>query len=139
MSEDYIPSQIILDYYSNPVNYGVLKSYDLMIIGSNKNCSDKVSLFVKFSKNKKSIHKIFFQHTGCVISKVGACVLTEIVLNKCITEILELRPELILEGLGDVLKTRIQCAYLAVNLLKRGLKEFVSGNQHTPKDFFFEI
>lgn len=136
MTEDYIPSQIILEYYSNPVNYGVLKPYDLKIEGKNKDCTDHVSIYLLFSKDKKKVSKISFTHTGCVISKAGACIVTELVLDKKIEDILKIKPEAIVENLGGVLQTRIRCAYLTINLIKKALKE---KNLKFPTSVFYEI
>ncbi|NCP71824.1 Fe-S cluster protein [archaeon] len=139
MSDDYIPSQIILDYYSNPVNYGVLKPFDIKIEGNNSGCSDKVTIYVKFSKDKKIVKNISFVHSGCVISKAGGCIATELSLNKKIDEIINLKPESIIENLDGVLQTRVRCAYLTLNLLKVALKKFISEQPKTPVIFSLTI
>jgi nitrogen fixation NifU-like protein len=140
MSDDYIPSQIILDYYSNPVNYGTLKSFDIKIIGNNKGCSDKVVVFIKFSKDKTSLEKISFTHTGCVISKAGGCIATELILDKKIDDILKIKPDAIIENLGGVLQNRVSCAYLTINLIKKALKEYKEEKiKNLPVTFSYEI
>lgn len=137
MSDDYIPSQIILDYYSNPVNYGVLKNPDIKITGHNKGCTDNVVIYIKLSKDK--ISKISFQHSGCVISKAGGCIATEVVLDKTIKEVLSLKPETIIENLGGVLKTRVSCAYLTINLIKKALTDFSQNKKVSPVSYTYEI
>ncbi len=135
MNEDYIPSQIILDYYSNPVNYGKLKKYDLTITGKNSDCVDIITFYLQLSKDKKTIQKISFEHSGCVISKAGGCITTELVINKKISEILSISPETLINNLGGVLKTRIKCAYLSINLLKKGLSDFLKKETFSKKFF----
>jgi nitrogen fixation NifU-like protein len=139
MSDDYIPSQIILDYYSDPVNYGVLKPYDIKIEGNNSGCSDKVIIYIQLSKNKKIIKNITFQHSGCVISKAGGCIATEVSINQKIEDVISLKSDVIIEHLGGVLQTRIRCAYLTLNLLKSALKEFLLKKPKTPTTFSLTI
>lgn len=137
MTDDYIPSQIILDYYSDPVNYGVLTPYDLKIIGKNKDCADLVTIYVKFSKN--IVKKISFKHSGCVISKAGASITTELVLNKSIPEIISLNQDLLFESMGGVLQTRIKCAFLGLNLLKKAFLDISKNKTKFPKTLSLEI
>jgi nitrogen fixation NifU-like protein len=138
MTEDYIPSQIILDYYTNPVNYGVLKPFDIKIIGKNKNCTDIVSIYLKLSTDFV-IKKISFEHSGCVISKAGMCVLTELLENKSLDQILFFDDKLITDNLGGVLQTRIRCAFLGLNLLKEVAKDILKKKPIFPKTYLFEI
>jgi len=138
MSDDYIPSQIILDYYSNPVNYGSLVPFDIKIVGKNKNCSDIVSIYLKLSKNLV-IKKISFKHSGCVISKAGMCVLTELLKNKSLKEISSFDEKLIIDNLGGVLKTRTRCAFLGLNLLKVALKDYLKKKEIPPKTYVLEV
>jgi len=138
MSDDYIPSQIILDYYTNPVNYGVLKPFDVKIIGKNKNCTDLVSIYLKLSKDLV-IKKISFEHSGCVISKAGMCVLTELLENKSLKEISSFDEKSITENLGGVLQTRTRCAFLGINLLKKISKDIIGKKVTFPKTYTLEI
>ncbi len=137
MSDDYIPSQIILDYYSDPVNYGPLSKPDIKITGHNKGCTDTVTIYLQLNKDK--IKKITFQHSGCVISKAGGCIATEVVMGKTIKEVLLLKPETIIENLGGVLKTRVSCAYLTINLIKKALLDFSKNKKTFPVTYVFEI
>ena len=138
MSDDYIPSQIILDYYTNPVNYGVLTQFDLKIIGKNKNCTDVVSIYIKFTADLK-IKKIRFEHSGCVISKAGMCVLTELLENKSFKEIPSFNEKLIIDNLGGVLQNRTRCAFLGLNLLKEVSKEVLGKKVVFPKTYTLEV
>jgi len=138
MSDDYIPSQIILDYYSNPINYGSLKSFDIKIIGKNKNCTDIVSIYLILSKTLK-IKKITFQHSGCVISKAGMCVITELLKNKTLKEVLVFDNKQIINYLDGVLQTRTRCAFLGLNLLKEMAKDVLENKPSFPKIYNFEI
>jgi len=111
MNEDYIPSQIILDYYTDPVNYGVLKPYDLMVVG----------------------------RTGCVISKAGASILTEMVLDKSLKEVLDFDEDKLFESLGGVLQTRTKCAFLGLNILKKVIFQVYNKKISFPKKISLEI
>jgi nitrogen fixation NifU-like protein len=138
MSDDYIPSQIILDYYANPVNYEPLVSFDVKVVGKNKNCSDVVSIYLKLSKDLV-IKKISFKHSGCVISKAGMCVLTELVKNKSLKEISSFDEKIIVKNLGGVLQTRTRCAFLGLNLLKVITKDVLKKKIIFPKTYVLEV
>jgi nitrogen fixation NifU-like protein len=135
---DYIPSEIILDLYENPINYGELKDYDLFLSGKNTSCGDIIGIYIKLSKDKKKIKKISYTHYGCVISKASGSITTDLVINKSIDDILNYNSQEILNSLGGVIETRQRCAFLAINILKKGLSSYLE-DKKIPFNKFVEI
>ncbi len=119
---DSVYSEIILDYYKNPVNFGKIKGADVEAHGGNATCGDTVDLFIKFEG--KIIKDIKFTGQGCAISRAGACVLTEIAKGKTVDEVLEFLPDEIFSPLGGVIQTRIKCSLLGLNVIKKALSSW---------------
>ena len=121
-TDNNLYSEIILDYYKNPINFGEIKKPDLRASGGNISCGDTVALYIKFDKEK--ITEISFTGQGCAISRAGSCVLTEIVQGKKVGEILKMNPNTVLDELGGTIQTRMKCALLGLNVIKKALSEW---------------
>lgn len=115
-------SDIILELYKNPPNYGHLKYHDLKATGGNPSCGDQASFEVIVKDSK--IIDIRFVGEGCAISRAGCAVLTEMVKGKKVSEVLGLEAKDVFENLGQIIQTRIKCALLGLVVLKRGIEEF---------------
>lgn len=117
-----IYSEIILELYKNPVNFGHVEHPDLVASGGNHICGDVVSFELRFEGEK--VREIKFTGEGCAISKASECLLTEMVKGKTVAEIKKISNEEVFENLGGVIQTRIKCALLGLTVLKRGVEQF---------------
>ncbi|MDO8634234.1 MAG: iron-sulfur cluster assembly scaffold protein [archaeon] len=115
-------SEIILELYRNPPNYGKLVDCNLHASGGNPSCGDMVSFEAKIEEGK--ISDVRFTATGCAISKAGCAMLTEMVKGKAVKDTLKLEGKDLFENMGDVIQTRTKCALLGLVVLKRGLEKF---------------
>ena len=122
-------SEIILDLYKHPINYGELDDPDLRFSGGNPSCGDEVIFHICLEGDR--IREVKFQGHGCAISRASQCVLTELVKGKTIAEVLEILPENIFEELGGVIQTRIKCALLGLHVFKQGLRMYLKN----PEEF----
>ncbi len=120
-------SEMILELYKNPSNYGHLSEYNLKSAGGNPLCGDEVSFEVKIENQK--IVDIKFNGHGCAISKASTSLLTEMVKGKTVKEVLKLEGKDVFENLGQIIQTRVKCALLGLVVLKRGLEEFEAKKQ----------
>lgn len=130
IGEGYIPSEVIMDLYENPLNYGILKKYDIKLISNNLGCGDLITIYIKLEKN--IIKNIKHTFSGSVISKAGASIATELVLNKSIDDVIKFDSNVILEQLGGVIKTRQKCALFTIDVIKNGLNRFIENLYKTP-------
>ncbi|MBI2598409.1 MAG: SUF system NifU family Fe-S cluster assembly protein [Candidatus Diapherotrites archaeon] len=119
---DEIYSEIILDLYKNPQNFGHLKEYDIKASGGNPICGDEVSFEVKIDQDK--INEIKFVGEGCAISKASSSLLTEMAKGKPLWEVKKISNQDVFESLGGVIQTRIKCALLGISVLKMGIEKF---------------
>ncbi|MBI4045011.1 MAG: iron-sulfur cluster assembly scaffold protein [Candidatus Diapherotrites archaeon] len=120
-------TEIILELYRNPPNYGGLAGHNLKATGGNPSCGDMVSFEAKIEDGK--ISDVRFTATGCAISKAGSAMLTEMVKGKTVEDALKLEGKDLFENVGQVIHTRTKCALLGLVVFKRGLEKFEENDQ----------
>ncbi len=139
MALDDLYQEILLDHYKNPRNQGAMVDADKNLQAKNPFCGDEVTIHLKFDEDR--VKDIQFEGHGCVISQASVSLLTQSVKGKTIDQILELidRFQALVKGEIDQLDpeveelmaqqgvsefpTRIKCATLAWNTLKKALYE----------------
>ncbi len=126
-----IYSEVILDLYKNPVNFGSLENPDLRLSGGNPLCGDEVGFDVAFDPQTRKVAEIRFNGHGCAISRAAECLVTEMAKGKTPEEIVGLTPEDLFEVLGKIIETRIKCALLGLHVLKQGMQAYLNDPAHT--------
>ena len=117
---DSMYSDIILEYYRHPVNFGKLEPCDIHSHDTNPLCGDDLDIFIVLDGNK--IKEIRFSGKGCAISQASASMLTETVEGKTLDEIKKMMKNDILDMLKiPISHTRIKCALLSLKVLKLGV------------------
>jgi len=112
-----IYSEIILDHYKNPRNFGTIKKADFENEKSNPLCGDKIKIQISIDK-KKIIKKIVFSGEGCSISQSAASMLTEYLTGKPLSTIKKLKRDDMLKMLNIPLSpAREKCALLALSTI----------------------
>jgi nitrogen fixation NifU-like protein len=76
--------EVIIDHNKNPRNYCLMKNPTHQAEGFNPLCGDQLKLYLIIEDNK--IKSISFEGKGCAISTASASLMTEILLNKSLTE-----------------------------------------------------
>jgi nitrogen fixation protein NifU and related proteins len=119
---DSLYREQLLDYYKNPTNKRIMQDYDLHKKDSNPLCGDEIEVFVKLEDAK--IKDISFTGTGCVISMSVASMLMEYLEGKSVDEIKNMSREQLLDMVGlKLTPTRVKCAMLSLNALKKSMIE----------------
>lgn len=111
--------EIILDHWRNPRNKGRLPHPDLVGVEVNPLCGDAVRLELQVVDGK--VVDVRFDGEGCAISQAAASLLTELVRNRTLAELREMKEEELLTALGGVIQTRYNCAVLPLRALRRAL------------------
>jgi nitrogen fixation NifU-like protein len=126
LSSNEIFREIILDYYRNPRNYGIIENPDIFRHESNPLCGDDLELYINVKDNK--ISDVKFIGKGCAISQASASMLTEQIMGKDFEYVKNLSKQNILENLGlpDLGPARIKCALLSLKVLKYGIYLYMS-------------
>lgn len=80
--------EIIIDHGTKPRNYEVMLQPSHSAEGLNPLCGDQITLFLQIQDN--IIQKASFTGKGCAISTASASIMTEALVNKSITEALQI-------------------------------------------------
>jgi nitrogen fixation NifU-like protein len=119
---DTLYHEMLLDLYKHPLNKKMLKNFDIRHQEHNPVCGDVVELFIKTNK-QGAITDIGWQGDGCAISQSGASLLTDEVKGKTTKKAKAMTSDamLTLLGLEKLNPTRLRCATLALEALKKAL------------------
>ncbi|KKQ24249.1 MAG: Nitrogen fixation protein NifU [Candidatus Roizmanbacteria bacterium GW2011_GWC2_37_13] len=113
-----IYSELILDHYQHPRNFGKIDRPTKTAKVSNPLCGDEVELCVKIAKGK--VVEAKFKGKGCAISIASSSMLTQYIKNKSELELKNLDKEFMIKMLGIELGVnRIKCALLPLEALKK--------------------
>ena len=113
-------TELILDYYRNPKNFGTLEDATCQARDSNPLCGDIIGMQIKISDGH--IADIRYNGHGCAISQASASMLTELAQGKQIEEAIKLGKQEILELLGiELSAVRLKCALLGLKVFKLAL------------------
>lgn len=113
-----IYSEIILDHYQNPRNFGKLKQSTNVSKVSNPLCGDEIELGVVVKNNR--IKEIKFKGQGCAISLSSSSMLTMYLKGKDLVQLKNIDKDFIIKMLGIELGVnRIKCALLPLEALKK--------------------
>jgi nitrogen fixation NifU-like protein len=117
-------SEILLDHFRNPRNYGSLPSADAAHEEFNPLCGDRIRIELKICDNRIAAAR--FVGDGCAISIAAASMLTELVLSAKIdqgevisgVETQDFASLLISSLQSDIRPSRIKCAMLPLEALR---------------------
>lgn len=113
-----IYSELILDHYQNPLNFGKLKNPTAHSYVSNPLCGDEIYLTIIIDKNK--VRKVKFIGKGCAVSIASSSMLTEYLKGKSKEELQKIDKDFIIKMLGIELGVnRMKCALLSFEALKK--------------------
>ena len=114
-------SDILLDHFRHPRNYGSLDSPDVSNEQFNPLCGDRIRLELKLEQSIVSEAK--FKGDACAICTAAASLLTELVLGKDVNELANIPDARLVSALeSDIQPARLQCALLPLHALREGLK-----------------
>jgi len=113
-----IYSEVILDHYRYPRNFGTIKYPTKKSSLFNPLCGDKIEMDIIFEKDK--VEEIKFRAQGCAISRASASILTDHALGKAKDELKKINKDFMIKLLGIELgPNRIRCALLSLEALHK--------------------
>jgi nitrogen fixation NifU-like protein len=115
-------SEVLLDHFRHPRNYGSLPSPDIAYEDVNPLCGDRIRIEVKL--NNSVVEMARFRGDGCAISIAAASILTEMIEGADINQVATISEEMLLSRLeSDIKPARVQCALLPLEVLRSGMGE----------------
>jgi nitrogen fixation NifU-like protein len=114
-------SDILLDHFRHPRNYGSLDAPDISNEQFNPLCGDRIRLELKLEQAIVSAAR--FKGDACAICTAAASLLTEMVIGKDVNELDNLPDTKLIFALeSDIQPARMQCALLPLHALREGLQ-----------------
>lgn len=118
-------SDVILDHFRNPRNFGSLPSPDIAHEGFNPLCGDRIRIELKLRDGV--ITAVRFQGDACAISLAAASLLTELIVDLDIDNVLDnveiISNATLLSSLESAIKpARMKCALLPLEVLREAVK-----------------
>lgn len=116
-------SDILLDHFRHPRNYGELPAPDISSENFNPLCGDRIRIELKLSGSV--VQGVRFKGDACAISTAAASLLTELILGAELEDVAAISDDRLISALeSDIKPARIQCALLALEALRAGLKNY---------------
>jgi nitrogen fixation protein NifU and related proteins len=116
-------SDVLLDHFRNPRNYGSLPSPDAVYEEFNPLCGDRIRIELEISDNRIAAAR--FVGDGCAISIASASMLTELILDVDIDLGAVISSEKLLSSLkSDIKPSRMKCALLPLEALRSCVKYY---------------
>ncbi|HEX6731501.1 MAG TPA: iron-sulfur cluster assembly scaffold protein [Pyrinomonadaceae bacterium] len=114
-------SEVLLDHFRHPRNYGNLTAPDIAYEDLNPLCGDRIR--IELQLNQTVVEDARFTGNGCAISMAAASLLTELILGSDIRDTEAISDDrLILALESDIKPSRRQCALLPLEVLRAGLR-----------------
>lgn len=118
-------SDILLDHFRHPRNYGDLTAPDISYENLNPLCGDRIRIEVRL--NDSIVEEARFKGDGCAISLAAASLLTELIRGISIDELSKVSDDRLIAALeSDIKPARIACALLPLEALRAGLKAYTA-------------
>ena len=115
-------SDVLLDHFRHPRNYGSLVAPDVSHEKFNPLCGDRIRIELKLDQT--TIAEARFKGDGCAISTAAASLLTELITGTPLEAVSALSDDQLIAALeSNIQPARVQCALLPLEALRAGLKE----------------
>ena len=111
-------SDVLLDHFRHPRNYGSLEAADVSNEAFNPLCGDRIRIELRLDKG--IVIEARFKGDGCAISMAAASLLTELLIGTEISDLIS-DDQLISALQSEIQPARIQCAVLPLTALREGL------------------
>lgn len=121
-------SEIVKEYFENPINLGIIKDADAIGIIENESCSDIIKIYIKVDKNN-IIKDAKFEAKGCPPVIAACCAITELIKGMNVYETKYITANEIIKQLNGIPKEKEHCAELVEKTLKQTISNF-TGNRN---------
>ena len=116
-------SDILLDHFRHPRNYGSLVAPDISNEQFNPLCGDRIRIELKLERS--IVQEVRFIGDACAISTAAASLLTEFVLGEDVEQLADIPDARLISALeSDIQPARLQCALLPLQALREGLEDY---------------
>ena len=121
-----IYSEKIVDYGTNPKNYGAIDSPDGYAKESDE-CGKDVEMFIRVRHGK--VEESRFIAEGCIFTVAACNAAAEMSQGKTIQECFKINRSSIMNHLGGLPEDHIHCALFAALIFQRALRSYIVKNE----------
>ena len=114
----------VLQHFTNPHNYGKIKSADGVGKVGNPVCGDIMKIYIKVDKNKEIIKDIKFETLGCAAAIATSSMLTDLAKGKTFEEALKITSKDIANELLGLPPMKMHCSNLATGALREAIEDY---------------
>ena len=114
-------SEKVIELYRNKVNVGVIKNPDINLAYTGP-CGDTLKLYLKI--NNGVIEDAKFQCMGCPGAASSGSAITKIVKGKSLGDARKITEQDILQELGGLPESKLDCPKLAVATLQNAIAKY---------------
>jgi nitrogen fixation protein NifU and related proteins len=124
MTED-LYQEIILEEYAHPHNRGEIADADVTLTEVNASCGDEVTVFIKFSTDKKKITDVKWYGVGCSISIATTSVLSQMIIGQTVKAVMKLQKKDLEDALGikHISPGREKCLMLGLKAFQKAIMQ----------------
>lgn len=122
-------SDILLDHFRHPRNYGDIAAPHISYESFNPLCGDRIRIEVRLEETigaeleKPIVAEARFKGDACAICTAAASLLTELILGLDLEALSAMSNERVIAALEcDIPAARVQCALLPLEALRAGLR-----------------
>ena len=116
-------SDILLDHFRHPRNYGSVVAPDISNEQFNPLCGDRIRIELKLEQAR--VKEIRFKGDACAFSTSATSLLTELVLGETIEQLANITDARLIAALeSDIQPARLQCALLPLQALREGIADY---------------
>ena len=114
----------VIEHFTNPHNYGKMKSADGVGKAGNPVCGDIMKVYIKVDKRKKIIKNIKFETLGCAAAIAISSMMTDLAKGKTLDEAVKITSKDIANGLSGLPPVKMHCSNLATHALREAINDY---------------
>jgi len=116
-------SEKVKDHYKNPRNAGMLEDANAVGYAGSLACGDAITLFLKINEEDKVVDAKFLAF-GCGSAVAAASMLTEIIIDKYINELVKITNQDIVDALDGLPPEKIHCSVMCKEVLDCAINDY---------------
>ena len=117
-------SEKVMDHFMNPRNSGVIENPDGYGKVGSPSCGDVMEIFLKIEDD--IIKDVKFRTFGCASAIATSSISTEMILEKNVSEALELTNKAVAEALDGLPPVKMHCSVLAEEAIKAAIEDYMA-------------
>ncbi len=114
----------VIEHFTNPHNYGKIKSADGIGKVGNPVCGDIMKVYIKADKKKNIIKDIKFETLGCAAAIATSSMITDLAKGKTLDEAMKINNKDVAESLEGLPPMKMHCSNLAADALHKAIEDY---------------